>query len=103
MAAGGRRGYRRASRHRAVVDAPRDHAAHASPAVLAGGHRHRDAGSDPRRPWSEGRARAATAALAAIRAGRAGSDGEREHLSDVDADAVLASADVVWARFVTPD
>ena len=50
--------------------------------------------------WQEERA---SEAVAAIRAGRAGSDGDRQHLADVDADAVMAAADAVGARFLTPD
>jgi DNA processing protein len=50
--------------------------------------------------WQEERA---SDAVAAIRAGRAGSDGDRVHLADVDADAVMAAAGVVGARFLTPD
>jgi DNA processing protein len=44
----------------------------------------------------------ASSALSAIRAGRAGSDGDREHLADVDPGAVMAAADAVEARFLTP-
>jgi DNA processing protein len=50
--------------------------------------------------WQE---ECASSALSAIRAGRAGSDGDRKHLADVNADAVMAAADAVEARFLTPD
>jgi DNA processing protein len=50
--------------------------------------------------WQQERA---SEAVAAIRAGRAGSDGDRQHLADVDAEAVMAAADAVGARFLTPD
>jgi DNA processing protein len=49
--------------------------------------------------WQE---QSASNAVAAIRAGRAGSDGDRQHLADVDADAVVAAADAVGARILTP-
>jgi DNA processing protein len=50
--------------------------------------------------WHEERA---SLALSAIRAGRAGSDGDRQHLADVDAGVVMAAVDAVGARFLTPD
>jgi DNA processing protein len=50
--------------------------------------------------WREERA---SDAVAAILAGRAGSDGDRRHLADGDADAVMAAADVAGARFITPE
>ena len=49
--------------------------------------------------WQQERA---SSAISAIRAGRAGSDGDRRHLADVDAEAVMAAVEAEEARFLTP-
>jgi DNA processing protein len=49
--------------------------------------------------WQE---EGASSAVSAIRGGRAGSDGDRAHLAGVNADAVMAAADAVEARFLPP-